>query len=204
LLSAPRINFVGGANEVNSWRKTYENLRNTKDDSYRISGNSYAASVQVLFSLIVKLCLCFSGVKIAYIYFKSSYQKILTYIKSQFVKYYFFLIFSKLRMERERGVEEELCILVPPDQLAEIQGGDEKIKMLDCGTGTFINATATPSAELGNQKLRDGWQTYKEFEEFRRCEQSTLPLQEFLILWEARLFYLLLLIFFIKNSYRCL
>jgi hypothetical protein len=101
-------------------------------------------------------------------------------------------------MERERGVDEELCILVPSDQLekrsllvAEIQGGDEKNKLLDSGTGTFINVTATPSAELGHQKLRDGWQTYKEFEEFRRCEQSVLSLQEFLVQWEARLFDLL-------------
>jgi hypothetical protein len=100
-------------------------------------------------------------------------------------------------MERERGVEEELCILVPPDQLekqslllAEIQGGEEKTKMLDSGTGTFINVTATPSVELGQQKLRDGWQTYKEFEEFRRCEQSVLSLQEFLVQWEARPFFL--------------
>jgi hypothetical protein len=108
-------------------------------------------------------------------------------------------------MERERGVEEELCILVPPDQLAEIQGGDEKIKMLDSGTGTFFNTTATPSVELGHQKLRDGWQTYKEFEEFRRCEQSTIPLQEFLVQWEASSFSLLLRDFFLlKNSYRCL
>ncbi len=96
-----------------------------------------------------------------------------------------------------------MCILVPSDQLetqslllAEIQGGDEKVKMLDCGTGTFINATDTPSAELGHQKLRDGWQTYKEFEEFRRCEQqSVLTLQEFLVQWEARPFCLFLLNF---------
>ncbi len=115
-------------------------------------------------------------------------------------------------MEREKGVEEELCILVPSDQLekqslllAEIQGGDEKIKMLDSGTGTFINvSTATPSVELGHQKLRDGWQTYKEFEEFRRCEQSVLTLQEFLVQWEARPFSLLLDFFLLKNSYRCL
>ncbi len=98
-----------------------------------------------------------------------------------------------------------MCILVPPDQLekqsfllAEIQGGDEKIKMLDSGTGTFISVTATPSVELGHQKLRDGWQTYKEFEEFRRCEKSVLPLQEFLVQWEARTIYLLLLNFFSK------
>jgi hypothetical protein len=101
-------------------------------------------------------------------------------------------------MERERGVEDELCILVPSDQLekqsrflvAEIQCGEEKTKMLDSSTGTFINITATPSVELGQQKLRDGWQTYKEFEEFRRCEQSALTLQEFLVQWEARLFFI--------------
>jgi len=108
-------------------------------------------------------------------------------------------------------VEDELCILVPSDQLekqslllAEIQGGEEKSKLLDSSTGTFISVTATPSVELGHQKLRDGWQTYKEFEEFRRCEQSALTLQEFLVQWEARLFCLFLLDFFLlKNSYRC-
>jgi hypothetical protein len=104
-------------------------------------------------------------------------------------------------MERERGVEEESCILVPSDQLenrqslAEFQGGEEKTRLLDSGTGTFINVTATPSAELGHQKLREGWQTYKEFEEFRRCEQSVLTLQEFLVQWEASPFSLFLLNF---------
>jgi hypothetical protein len=115
-------------------------------------------------------------------------------------------------MERVRGVEEELCILVPSDQLenrqslAEIQGGEEKTKMLDSGTGTFISvSTATPSVEVGHQKLRDGWQTYKEFEEFRRCEKSTLPLQEFVVQWEVRPFFLFLLKYLsLIISYRCL